>query len=88
MITAKYKQKENKPKEVSPLRHDVAHYLLGKRENKKAVRGSVQAESGSPWCRPLCLHLHCRTHLTPELIPIKLPTNSVQKGDICFEQRD
>lgn len=41
MIAANYKQKVNKPKELFLLKHKVAHYLLGKSENKKAAHGSV-----------------------------------------------
>lgn len=89
MITANYKQKGNKPKGVSLLRHEVAHHLLWKSKNKKAAHGSVQAGTGSLQHRALCPHLHWRTHLTPELIPIKLSMDSVQEeGDICFEQWD
>lgn len=89
MITANYKQKENKPKEVSLLRHEVAHYLLGKSENEKTAHSDAQADTGSPRCRALCLHSPCRMHLTPELIPIRLSMKGVQEeGDICFEQQD
>lgn len=67
----------------------MAHYLLGKSKNKKTAHSGVQTDTGSPGCRALCLCLHCRTHLSPELIPMKLSVNRVQeKGDICFEQQD
>jgi len=78
MITANCKQKENKPKEASLPRTEVAHFLLGKSKNKQAAHGSVQADTGFPWCRALCLHLDCRTHLTPEQIPFEISMHSVQ----------
>lgn len=79
MITSNCKQKENKPKEISLLRHGVAHYVLVTSRTKQAAHGVVQADRGSPWCRALCPHIHCRAQLMPELIPIKLFTNGVQE---------
>lgn len=79
MITSNCKEKENKPKEVSLLRHGVAHYVVATSKTKKAAHGGVQADRGFPWCRALCPHTHCRTQLMPELVAIKLSTNGVQE---------
>lgn len=79
MITSNCKQKGNKPKEVSLLRHGVAHYVLAMSRTKKAAHTGVQADRGSQWCRALCLHIYCRTQLIPELIPIKPSTNGVKE---------
>lgn len=51
MITSNCKQKENKPKEVSLLRHGVARYVLAMKKTKNAAHNGVQADRSSvPTC--------------------------------------
>lgn len=88
MITSNCKQKENKPKEVSLLRHGVARYVLAMKKTKNAAHNGVQADRSSLWCRALCPHVHCRTQLLPELIPLRFPQWCGGRSGICFEQLD
>lgn len=89
MITENYKQKENKPKEISLLRHEVAHYLLGKSKKKKAAHGDVQVDNRLSTVQSLVPTFALQDTFDARIIPSKLSMNSVQEeGYICFEKWD